>query len=414
MSGTEIDLGPGVSGGGGGGGGGSVTMGGDVTGASSGASVVAINGASVPTSGALTTGNLLQVSGAAALVYGALNLAGGAGYVTGTLPAGNQASQTMGGDVSGTTASATVAKINGSSVPVGGSLTTGAILQATGASALGYALLADANVSASAAISGSKVNPNFGSQTVTTTGNVSAGGATVSGSGAFRAPGGATTQLSCRNNANTADIILVKTDTSNNILLGDLTNSAQLTLYGQTAMSMVISGSGRYTFGTSALTMSVAGLTWDQAQSPAISQTAKTSDAAPSNMTIFAQGAYASATTFLTGATLTTGGGARTSTSGRRGGFRAALNGSSSEVMIECGEAQAEGTQLSRFVALCVNGTVSTTQLPAGTGDKVLFIGTCGTAPTANPTGGGLVYIASDGSCKYRSPAGTVTTMGAA
>jgi hypothetical protein len=35
-------------------------------------------------------------------------------------------------------------------------------------------------------------------------------------------------------------------------------------------------------------------------------------------------------------------------------------------------------------------------------------------APSTNPAGGGVVYCDTDGSLKYRSPAGTVTTMGAA
>lgn len=51
--------------------------------------VVRINGSTVPAGGGLTTGNVLQVTGAAALGYAALNLAGGAGFVTGALPAAN-------------------------------------------------------------------------------------------------------------------------------------------------------------------------------------------------------------------------------------------------------------------------------------------------------------------------------------
>ena len=48
--------------------------------------------------------------------YGAVNLAGGSNYVTGTLPTGNQANQSLGGDLSGTTNSATVIKIQGNPV----------------------------------------------------------------------------------------------------------------------------------------------------------------------------------------------------------------------------------------------------------------------------------------------------------
>lgn len=51
--------------------------------------VININGASVPASGTLTTGNVLQVSGSSALSYGPVNLAGGSNYVSGTLPVSN-------------------------------------------------------------------------------------------------------------------------------------------------------------------------------------------------------------------------------------------------------------------------------------------------------------------------------------
>jgi hypothetical protein len=61
------------------------------------ATVVAINGATVPIAGALTTGNVLQVTGASALSYAAVNLAGGGNFVTGALPITNVA-----GNVSGT------------------------------------------------------------------------------------------------------------------------------------------------------------------------------------------------------------------------------------------------------------------------------------------------------------------------
>jgi hypothetical protein len=65
---------------------------GDVTASGSGsvaAAVVAVHGATVPSAGALTTGNVLQVTGASALGYAPVNLAGGANFVTGLLPTTN-------------------------------------------------------------------------------------------------------------------------------------------------------------------------------------------------------------------------------------------------------------------------------------------------------------------------------------
>jgi len=65
-----------------------VTSSGDVTGltAAGAFTVGKINGATVPAAGSLTTGHVLQVNGASALTYGAINLGGGTNYVTGILP----------------------------------------------------------------------------------------------------------------------------------------------------------------------------------------------------------------------------------------------------------------------------------------------------------------------------------------
>lgn len=186
-------------------------MKGDLSGVGDSTTVIKINGSTVPVGGSLTTGNVLQVSGAAALSYGAVNLAGGAGYITGSLPTANQVVQSMGGDVSGTTASATVAKINGNAVasgtptngqvltystgssqwvaqdissgavtlagdvtgaanantvvkingatvPAAGSLTTGHVHKVSGASATTYGFILNANVDPAAAIVYSKLN----------------------------------------------------------------------------------------------------------------------------------------------------------------------------------------------------------------------------------------------------------------
>jgi hypothetical protein len=83
-----------------------VPMSGDATMINTGAVTVGrINGATVPVSGALTTGNVLQVSGLNSLIYGPLNIGNGSNYVTGVLPIVN------GGTNSG-------AVLNGSSIMV--------------------------------------------------------------------------------------------------------------------------------------------------------------------------------------------------------------------------------------------------------------------------------------------------------
>jgi hypothetical protein len=114
-----------------------VSVTGDVSITSVGATTVSkINTVSVPngTGNAVGNGLYVTVAGTAGTVaYSALNLAGGANYVSGVLPTGNQAAQTMAGDVTGTTAASTVAKIQGNTV-TSGALTLGQFFVATSTS----------------------------------------------------------------------------------------------------------------------------------------------------------------------------------------------------------------------------------------------------------------------------------------
>jgi hypothetical protein len=117
---------------------GTFSAGGDLSGTSNNQTVIRINGSTVPVGGALVAGNVLQVSGASSLTYGPLNLAAGSNVFTGLLPTGNQAAQTMGGDVTGPTSGSVVVNIHGASVPIAGSLVIGNVLQVSGASSLAY------------------------------------------------------------------------------------------------------------------------------------------------------------------------------------------------------------------------------------------------------------------------------------
>jgi hypothetical protein len=75
-----------------------------------------------------------------------------------------------GGDLSGTYPNPTVVKLNGVSIPPTPSINQ--VLIANNATSASYGLLTDQNISPSAAIAGTKINPNFGSQNITTTGTL--------------------------------------------------------------------------------------------------------------------------------------------------------------------------------------------------------------------------------------------------
>src|SRR5713226_7180179 len=91
--------------------------GGELSGSYPNPDVVTINGATVPDSGGIPIGNVLQISGIDTLTYSPVNLAGGVNFITGALPTANQVVQPLVGDLSGTTGASTVIKIHGATVP---------------------------------------------------------------------------------------------------------------------------------------------------------------------------------------------------------------------------------------------------------------------------------------------------------
>jgi len=133
-----------------------------------------------------------------------------------------------------------------------------------------------------------------------------------------------------------------------------------------------------------------------------INQTARSSDAATSSITITSQGAYTSASTNVNGApTIIQGGAAKTNgTTGTRGGVRLQIGADTAETMLEVGEV-AVGR---RYVALNQIGSgITTTQLPSNTGDGIVYIGNAQTAPTASPSSGAILYASGGALYVYQS-----------
>lgn len=146
------------------------------------------------------------------------------------------------GDVIGNVANNTVVKVHGVSYPALPSPSTLPII--TSANTVTYQQLADAQVSASAAIAGTKISPNFGSQSVVTTGTISVG-TTPAGSGGLRVPNN-TTAVAGRNAANSGDAPLISIDSSDNLNVGGAigvdTNTVNTNVAGQNAVRVVVGG----------------------------------------------------------------------------------------------------------------------------------------------------------------------------
>lgn len=416
------------------------------------ATVVRVNGATVPAAGALTVGNVLQVSAASALIYAAVNLAGGAGFVTGVLPAGNQASQAMGGDISGTTAAATVNKASGNVAGVfavtsplsvdttaGAVAATGAIRMpnATAIKALNAAGGADLNIVVTSGGAGNDAMLFGDTAAVTTTLDANAtiilGGATHP---SVRIP-----QL-----AGTGQRVMLA-DASGNLLQDAGSPGSYLLNFGgvtqfQFDLGVTFGGVATINLGNGATTSIIRGAT-------AAANTA--------GANLFYGGGFGGA-----GAGAAGGAGGNTIMQGGAGGVGAATfnggkggiarlqggtgnapgaggvggaggqaqmiagapNGAGAIASAQIIAASAAGQQdvlvevielttTRRVVALCqasapaTNPTLTTTQMPANTGDGVIFIWKAQTSPTAACVGGGILYVdTATGNLNYMGTSG--------
>lgn len=141
----------------------------------------------------------------------------------------------LGGDLAGTGSTAVTPRtsgLNGATVPVGTSLTTGNVLQVSGSSALSYGFIADANVAAAAAIQGSKITPAFGTQNLSTTGTAALGATTITGAliaGASTAVNSLTGSLAVTTRTITTNLT-VDTGSTDHIILVNASSSLNITL----------------------------------------------------------------------------------------------------------------------------------------------------------------------------------------
>jgi len=418
------------------------TMAGDVTGTTAASVVEKINGATVPAAGALTTGNVLQVTGVGALSYGAVNLAGGANFVTGVLPAANQAAQTMAGDVTGTTAANTVVTITGSANVATIVNTTALVHGTTPATAGNFRIKnnytiqgrnaansadqtildwssAGTNILTIAATGGVVIgnsltcnggSNSFASGSTTTFNNtaVITQGTTPSTTGEFRVK--QNWSLKGRNSTNTADVPLIDwgATAANQYIIGDQTNTSAMRIRGAnvliepTNLSCTI-GTGGIAINATSGTGSNSVITWSSGTTnvPVISQTAAATATAGTAMTLRAQAGGTSGN--QNGGPLLLQGGARSGT-GLKGAVRIQINGTT-ETFMEVVEIAAGR----RVTAFNLAADLTTTEMPANTGDKVSFIANAATAPTADPANGVIEY-ATGGAWGLRAVGGRIET----
>jgi hypothetical protein len=291
-------------------------------------------------------------------------------------------------------------------------------------------LIANANVDAAAAIAGTKISPNFGAQDVVTTGTYSSGSNPAT-TGNVRIVNNGSVRF--RNNANSSDIIALNVSTGDAVSLGD--SSALAVVLSSSTVLLRPAGTDRFALTDTVAEYRLSTVQFDTAvTSPVLNQeTDSTASVTGDTFTINAQDC--SGTTSVTAGAMAIRGGNATGASGTRngGGLTLAsgtgatsdgnvtINRGSTAVFSATSTATAvgnstilvEGASISgrKFVSLARGSALSATQVPTNTGDGVLYLSACTTAPTANPVGGQLLWVDSSGNLWARGPSGSVTML---
>jgi len=242
---------------------------------------------------------------------------------------------------------------------------------------------------------------------------------TIAQSGEIRAPN-ATTIIAFRDSGNTKDIAVLATTAGGSVVVGDGTNGTNVNLNvpsagliqmqaaGVNAIAITLRGGGTTTIQFGA---GVTAATMNQTSLGSVAG----AGAAGAPMTIEAQAGQAA-----TGAGNNGGAGGQLLLSGGTGGTSAAATagvngpvrlqlGATNLTMIEAANLVAGGQNV---VALCQAGTgISAAQLPANSGDRVIWIGNANTNPAANPAATGVILYAATSALNTRDTKGTVAAL---
>lgn len=212
-----------------------------------------------------------------------------------------------------------------------------------------------------------------------------------------------------RNNTNTGDIRVWDhgVTVANCATFGSEDNS-QTYLRASSFLTFIVNNANSLQIGTSQFYVTIPDWRWaSTVSSPRVFQDPRGSDLAGQDLVVRAQSAYSSAVTNVHGAHLLLQGGAeKGAAAGKKGGVRLQLNGTT-ETMIEATEI-AIGR---RVVALCRGSDLTTTQMPANSGDRVVYGATAATIPAAAPVDGGIHYWDSDGNAWGVNEAGVHTQL---
>lgn len=390
-----------------------VTVGGDASGAPDALSVVKVRGATVPAAGSLTTGNVLQVSGASALSYGAVNLAGGSNYVTGTLPvtnlpdadASNKGIVQLAGDLGGT-GSAAAAPLVGSLTGVSGTLALASgLVTVQWNKDTSAPVITQATRTTDAAAQPLRIRPQAPWASAST--NKDAGHLEFE----IPAPVSGGAQGRFKFLWNNDEKVKITWDGTNAVTVDTTATSGVSSMTfggsntgvsrfkggtqgiidgGGTQLIALSSGSYWFTHNSVQCGNGSAGASFD------MFATALGSDLAPGNIRLRGSSPHSSATSTNRDTGLVDFQPGSPQTGGRYRMLICRKTSASGHTIFEVGQAQADSVSASDCVAICLGDPITSTHAPTGSGQRVVFLGSAATVPTVKP-GAGVVTIYTDG-----------------
>ena len=213
--------------------------------------------------------------------------------------------------------------------------------------------------------------------------------------------------VSFRNSTNSADIAAIQISSGSLVLNGE-TASGGITFLGGNSILLNVGNSGSQSVMTLADgTTSIMQFNGGGGLGAACLQIHSTSANTGAPLVINAQEAL------LTGGALALSSGGGATVQGRiamqLGGY---INGNSAAGGLQLLELVNLGsTSVPRgIVSLCNTYSLTSTYMPANTGNGVIYIANASTVPTANSVGGGILYV-EGGALKYRGTSGTSTII---
>lgn len=194
-----------------------------------------------------------------------------------------------------------------------------------------------------------------------------------------------------RNATNLADVIIFISDAANNLAFGDGTRVPVIGLNATTTIAGNISGNQQFAVNTTRFEITVpAELSWARTvANPLFTQQPRIVNGDGQRLWVRAQSVTGGGVNGTGGSLLLTGG--RGDGTGVNG--RAALAFNIDDTAANVTQmAEIAVTANGRVLSLCLLAAVTTTQMPANTGDSVIFVADAATNPSADAVGGHIYY----------------------